>query len=172
MKRWKSQIYTQADKHRKDSADSGNIVHGILDEYFKTGEIKDKEDIIVPVIEKIHVEFDYMWAESEVTFASKEGYGGSVDLVLDDGYIIDFKTKALEEITTKAIQDSHLMQLAAYRIGLDLPKARCYNLFISTIKPGELLLHEWAEEELERGWKMFKCLLKYWQLNSKYDSRF
>jgi len=27
---------------------------------------------------------------------------------------------------------------------------------------------EWSEEDLTRGWEMFKCLLQYWQLKNQF----
>lgn len=86
-----------------------------------------------------------------------------------DGVVIDFKTK---EFTTESMEkavgyDEHVMQLAAYREGLELPKARCANVFVSVIEPGLVVIKEWEQGEIERGWKMFDALKEYWYAKSK-----
>jgi len=59
------------------------------------------------------------------------------------------------------------MQLAAYRAGLNLPKARCANVFVSVTEPGLVKIHEWTEEDLERAETMFSALLSYWYAKSR-----
>ena len=61
---------------------------------------------------------------------------------------------------------SNCMQLSAYRIGLQIPKARCANVFVSVTEPGLVVVKEWNEEELMRGWKMFDALKTYWYAKS------
>jgi hypothetical protein len=60
------------------------------------------------------------------------------------------------------------MHLAAYRIGLGMPNARCANVFASVSHPGLVKVKEWSEEELRRGWAMFQALLNFWQLKNKF----
>jgi hypothetical protein len=64
------------------------------------------------------------------------------------------------------------MQLAAYREGLRIPKARCFDLYFSSIEPGIIELHEWKEEELQVGFEQFKSLLSYWQSINNHNSSF
>jgi len=82
--------------------------------------------------------------------------------------VIDFKTKEFTDPKKVEAYDEHLMQLAAYRIGLNLPKARCANVFVSVTEPGLVVVKEWEQEELERGWVMFESLLNYWQAKNKH----
>jgi hypothetical protein len=103
----------------------------------------------------------------EQSFAHTDGshgYGGRIDLIceLDDGLaIIDYKTQGIKldkkgnpKHTT---YDEWAMQLAAYRQWY-CKRARCYNLIIGT-NIEYTYLHEWSDEELERGWQMFRnCL--------------
>jgi hypothetical protein len=60
------------------------------------------------------------------------------------------------------------MQLSAYRVGLGLPKAECANVFVSVTEPGLVVIKEWSQEELERGWTMFSSLLAYWQAKNNH----
>jgi hypothetical protein len=62
-----------------------------------------------------------------------------------------------------------MMQLAAYRMGLDLPDARCANVFVSVTVPGLVVVKEWSQEDLARGWLMFHSLLKYWQAKNQHE---
>jgi len=64
--------------------------------------------------------------------------------------------------------DEHLMQLAAYRVGLGMPNARCANLFVSRSVPGLCVIREWTQAEIETGWKMFHALLTFWQLKNDH----
>ena len=60
------------------------------------------------------------------------------------------------------------MQLAAYRMGLDVPNARCANVFVSVTKPGLVKIVEWTKEDLDRAWGMFAHLKSYWELKNNY----
>jgi hypothetical protein len=61
------------------------------------------------------------------------------------------------------------VQLAAYRVGLGIPEARCANVFVSRSVPGLCKLIEWSSDDLSRGWKMFVQLLTYWQLKNGHQ---
>jgi len=102
-------------------------------------------------------------------------YGGQVDLIAPNAFlidqpnwIIDYKTKQTADKFKpgKMVYDEHGMQLAAYRKGLKLPRARCANVFIC-LEDGQIDFHEHKEEELQKGWEMFQCCLKLWQLQNQ-----
>jgi hypothetical protein len=61
------------------------------------------------------------------------------------------------------------MQLAAYRVGLNLPHARCANVFVSRTHPGLVKIVEHSEDDLIRHFEMFKCLLKFWCLKNQFN---
>ena len=84
------------------------------------------------------------------------------------GIVVDAKTKEFAPGDSVVAYDEHLMQLAAYRNGLNMPEARCANAFVSVTHPGVIHIHEWSEEDLQRGWKMFQALLDYWKLKNKF----
>jgi hypothetical protein len=117
----------------------------------------------------------HMEWRAEVPFACQLGFGGKADLRDRSGrFLADVKTKEFTKAQLDAGKqlawDDHCIQLAAYRNGLGMPKARCANVFVSVNEPGLAIVHEWKEEELERGWRMFLALLQYWQAKNKYNS--
>jgi len=61
------------------------------------------------------------------------------------------------------------MQLAAYRVGLGIPNARCANVFVSRNAPGLVVVKEWSAEDLSRGFDMFMHLLSFWQLKNQHQ---
>jgi len=85
-----------------------------------------------------------------------------------DGVVIDFKTKEFTSETLEKVAgfDENVMQLSAYRQGLKLPKARCANVFVSVTEPGLVVVKEWTQDELIRGWTMFDALKTYWYAKS------
>lgn len=109
----------------------------------------------------------------ERSFASELGYGGAVDLpiYLGDGIIIDFKTKDMDTAKAegKLAYDDHIMQLAAYRMGLGMPDAKLYNLFLSRDNPTVYQLHEWTEEEAQWGEMMFLSVFEVWKRMKRYE---
>jgi hypothetical protein len=41
-------------------------------------------------------------------------------------------------------------------------------VFASASNHGLIKIHEWSEEELQRGWAMFQALLTFWKLKNKF----
>jgi hypothetical protein len=97
------------------------------------------------------------------------GFGGKVDLH-SRSWVIDFKTKEFtsDQFGELKTWDEHAMQLAAYRLGLQVPTARCGIVYVSTVEPGLARLIEIDEPELRRGFDMFRGLLNYWQAKAGY----
>lgn len=153
------------------AANRGTDIHNKLESYFLSGKIDQTDEaILVPALNLLAYEFNGQKWIPEASFAHTSGFGGKVDLYSKSGIIVDFKTKAKDELDKNVIYDDYCIQLAAYRLGLNLPKAKCYNLIISTTKPGTLYLHKWSEEELIDGLEKFQCMLKLWKLMNKYES--
>jgi hypothetical protein len=110
----------------------------------------------------------------EVSFCSPLGYGGKVDLVAvaqgpgdpaDGGFVVDFKTQRFKQLKGKlrpSVWPEWCMQLAAYRVGLDLPAADCWNVVIDR-DTGFTVARRWEPEELARSWRCFQYLLAYFQ---------
>jgi len=112
--------------------------------------------------------------KTEISFSHELGFGGKTDLFTEQskdtplGIVLDAKTKEFDVDDDIPAYDENLMQLAAYRIGLGLPNARCANVFSSASNHGLIKIHEWSEEELQRGWAMFQALLTFWKLKNKF----
>jgi len=110
------------------------------------------------------------WA-AETSFHNPLGFGGKVDLFGDcprEERILDFKTKEFKAEDKLDTWDEHAMQLAAYRVGLGIPDARCAIVYVSASVPGVAKLIELPAEKLAAGWEMFQGLLAYWQAKSGY----
>lgn len=168
---YKQRILLLARQKMEVAAKRGTEIHDKLENYFDSGNIDATDSkFIVPALNLLAYEFNGQKWVAEESFADRSGFGGKVDLYSKAGIIIDFKTKAKDVLDQKVLYDDYCMQLAAYRKGLNLPKAKCYNLVISTTSPGTLLLHRWTEEELQRGLMMFNLLLEFWKLVVNFDS--
>lgn len=85
-------------------------------------------------------------------------------------WVIDYKTKQTADKFKpgKMVYPDHSRQLAAYREGLDIPDARCANVFIC-IETGEVDFHEHTEEQLSEGWEVFRRALEIWQITNGYN---
>jgi hypothetical protein len=82
--------------------------------------------------------------------------------------VVDIKTKEFTDPDKVGAYDENLMQLAAYRVGLGVPAARCANVFVSRNVPGLVVVKEWPLEQVETGWAMFMHLLSFWQLKNDH----
>ena len=102
-----------------------------------------------------------------------DGYGGMIDLHNDE-FLIDWKTKDIDDIKKKMAYPEQAMQLAAYDHaledwdGMPLSGRRCINVFIDRQEPGKLVIYEWKPEDISLAWQKFQLLVKYWQLDKGY----
>ena len=165
-----SRIQTDSKEQAKMAAERGSEVHAALESFFETRHVTTKfADAVLGTEGEIVKVFGDMEWSTEKSFAMN-GFGGKVDLHSKDGQgvVIDFKTKEFTSETMDKAQgfDEHLMQLAAYRVGLEIPQARCANVFVSVTQPGLVVIREWTQEDLARGWKMFNSLLEFWYAKS------
>lgn len=165
-------IIYEANNISRKTSNRGGELHNKLESFFNTHKIDQEDhDFIAPVIAKVlNLGLPGMTWIPEKSFASPLGFGGKVDLISDNPgqeFIIDFKTKNTTDKKKFYKYDEHLMQLAAYRHGLNLDKARCIDIYFSALESDIIEVHEWTEEDLLRGWKMFENLLNYWKLSNK-----
>jgi hypothetical protein len=152
----------------KKAMELGTSIHGSLEKALNGVEYdKSHQPHVQGAMNAINSHFgDHEW-KAEKSFANPLGYGGKVDLH-SDNVVIDFKTKEFTEDNLPDIYDEHIMQLAAYSMGVIYPSVmRMENgaaiLFVSTSKPGLCHVVNVNQEELGRGWGMFKSLLGYWK---------
>jgi hypothetical protein len=165
-------VMIDSKEHARKAADLGSEIHAGLEGFFETGILTNNYAEYQAGVEgSVHKLFGELNWSVEKAFAHPEGFGGKVDLHSrdGDGVVIDFKTKQFTKDTIDKVvgYDEHCMQLAAYRAGLNLPKARCANVFVSVTEPGLVKIHEWTEEDLERAETMFSALLSYWYAKSR-----
>lgn len=163
----------------------GSAIHDELEQWYKAGGDTIPSDRIAPAVFAVRDQVgkhDYI---AEKSFCHKLGFGGKVDLhypgyfmastaimnTQDDGIVLDFKTKDTLDVKKFKGYKEHIMQLAAYRHGLGIPSADCYNLFISSQDTSIIKLVQYKDDELQQAWEMFKCLLRFWQLNNKMEVR-
>lgn len=176
--KYKALIYAVSEKETKEAAELGSKIHDALEQFYTNGKILDLEfhKYCIPVIELISDRFGHTanW-NAEHSFSHPLGFGGKCDLHLlpcyeyPNGIILDFKTKSTDNFKGVKAYFEQCMQLVAYREGLGMPRAECYNLFISTKEPGKLKLHKWEEEDCRRAWLGFKNLVEFWKIVNKFD---
>lgn len=161
----------------KAAAERGTRVHESIERWYRGDKAVEHVDICKGVEESIFNHFKthpFQNWETEVSFSHPTGFGGKTDLFTrpDEsaplGIMLDAKTKEFGPDDDVPAYDEHLMQLAAYRVGVGMPNARCANVFTSVSYPGLVKIKEWSEEELQRGWKMFQALRNFWQLKNKF----
>ena len=101
--------------------------------------------------------------DSEVSFC-EPSYAGQADLV-NDNWVIDFKTKqeASKFKPGKMAYDEHRLQLAAYRVGLNKPNARCANVFIC-LENGRVDFQEHFQLDLHKAELIFNHCVEIWHL--------
>lgn len=151
----------------RSAADAGTEIHSSI-QLFYEGEVSSRHEQHVKgcydVVKETYGEQGWI---AERSFCHELGYGGKVDLHCP-GIVLDVKTKDFSDPKTIEGYDDHLMQLAAYRVGLGMPEARCANVFVSRSVPGLAVIREWTEDDLVKGWKMFTRLLEFWQIKHNH----
>lgn len=155
----------------KNAAARGTAIHASVQCYFE-GVVDVQYQNHAKAVEKaLNAHFGERPWECEKSFAHRIGFGGKTDMIdmMNDGIIIDIKTKEFTEPSKVVAYDEHLMQLAAYRTGFLLSNARCANAFVSVQEPVQVVIKEWTQQELDRGWAMFSSLLRFWQVKNNYE---
>lgn len=165
---WLKRVVQDSKAQARDAADLGTEIHAAIQGFYE-GQKASAFPIHVQTCTKA-IESHYgakKWI-AERAFAHEMGFGGKVDMHTD-GIVIDIKTKDFDDPAKVIGYDEHLMQLAAYRVGLGMPEARCANVFVSRTNADLAVVKEWAEEDLARGWLMFTALLSFWQYKNQYE---
>ena len=168
-----ARIIHDSKEQGRAAADAGTDIHASIQGFYENRPTGNHKASVSACVQAINNHFgDWGWV-SERSFAHDLGFGGKCDLFVPadergDGFVIDVKTKEFSDPAKVEGYDEHLMQLAAYRVGLGCPKARCANVFVSRSVPGLVVVKEWSLEDLDRGWLMFIHLLSFWQLKNKH----
>ncbi len=167
-KHWCQARSREARQEAEAAANIGKLVHANLESLFKGEAIQynDYSRIALRAYDDILKELGEDTYVAEKSFAYK-GYGGTCDLH-SKRIVLDFKTKNKDEKEFKSVRayKEHAMQLAAYKKGLDVPNAVCYNIFISTKVEGLYKWKKWEDKEIRDAYKMFMHLKRFWELSN------
>ena len=171
---WLERVIQDSKETGRNAADRGTLIHGAIQGFY---EGKPVEPGMLAHCHGVDTALAATFGSglpwtAEASFAHPMGFGGKVDIHTAGmmEVVADFKTKEFDDPLKKMAYDEHCMQLAAYRVGLGIPQARCANVFCSVTKPGLVVVHEWTATELVNGWRMFCALLDFWQAKSGYES--
>lgn len=165
-----SRIISDSKEQGRTAADEGTAIHASIQGHYEGKTTGRHPEMVAACVQAIdNWSGSRQWI-SERSFAHEAGYGGKCDLYCaeDGGIVVDIKTKEFADPDKVIGYDDNLMQLAAYRVGLGVPDARCANVFVSRNVPGLVVVKEWTPEECDTGWEMFAHLMCYWQLKNKH----
>jgi hypothetical protein len=154
----------------KAAANEGTDIHAAIQGYYEGQVVRAHEQSVQGCVDRLQSHFGNKPWIAERSFGHELGFGGKCDLFTNvgDGIVVDVKSKEFSDPSKVDAYDEHLMQLAAYRVGLGVPKARCANVFVSRSVPGLAVVKEWDAVDIDRGWKMFVHLLTFWQLKNQH----
>lgn len=166
-----ARIWHDSREQGKKAAERGTAIHAAIQGHY---EGKPPGEECWPHVKGTAIEVE-KWTpahwQSERSFAHHYGFGGKCDLSGNLGgtpFVLDFKTKEFDADTKLGTWDEHAMQLAAYRVGLGMPTARCAIVYVSVTVPGLARVMELSQDDLKQGWGMFQGLLAYWQEKNRY----
>lgn len=165
IEQYKEEIFNVVKTNSTGITSRGSQVHDMLENYFLDG--SNSNDVIVQSVKKLLDENfgEQSWI-AEKSFIH-DGYGGKCDLHAKN-IVIDFKTKDCAKDRDIKLYHTQCMQLAAYRVGLQMPEAECYNLIVNIQDPSSPFLIKWAEKELQKNYKLFSYLKDYWRCYYDY----
>lgn len=183
IKKWKRSVIDQSNNISKSTAEFGNKLHEELEKFCSGIKIESDNELhgflVRPseVIKNLcrelvtcrqEAEDVTKYLVTEESFSCNEyRYGGTIDLYSKQGnFLMDFKSKNKDVVDKKTPYFSHCIQLAAYRYAKNMSSARCFNLYVSSTVKGMVYLHEWTQQELDKGLEMFLLLNKYYDLEN------
>jgi hypothetical protein len=166
-------VIADSKEHAKMAAERGTKVHTAVEAFYSGIMQADMMDYQIGVSTKLEDTYGITEFEPEKSFAHELGFGGKLDLFSrtafgGKGLVIDIKSKEFTDPDKVDAYDEHMMQLAAYRMGMGLPEAVIANVFVSVLQPGLVVVKEWSPEDADRGWVMFQSLLNFWQAKNQH----
>jgi hypothetical protein len=159
-KEWFNRIVKTSKEAGDKHMDRGTSMHNEIEDYFNKRQ-REYPDFAKETYFAVVKEFGSQKWVTEKSFAF-DGFGGKVDLHAED-IVIDFKTKEVVDDKT-VCYDEQLMQLAAYRIGLELPDALCANVFVDLQGNVKIIKHD--ESDIQKAWLMFSHLLAFYRVKN------
>jgi hypothetical protein len=163
-----ARIKSDAKEQGLAAASLGTDIHAAIEKFYEGKDVSQFLEHAQGTKHELDAYFGLRDWICERSFGHELGFGGKVDMHCD-GIVVDIKTKDFTDPAKVSAYDEHLLQLAAYRVGLGMPEARCANIFVSRAIPGLCKIIEWDSADLNRGWAMFLHLLRYWQLKTGYE---
>jgi hypothetical protein len=156
---WIARVVEDSRATGKDAMNRGVEMHDQLEAFYSGVYLIEYPQYVLRT-EKVITEYfgDQEW-KSELSFAFN-GYAGKCDLH-SNNIVVDFKTKT-DNLDKAIVYDEHKMQLAAYRMGFGMPKARCAIVFVSD---KETKICEVKEEDLITAYDKFSILKDYFYID-------
>jgi len=168
---WLNRVVTDSKEHAKQAAERGTQIHGVIEAFYEGVYIPELPAYVRVVESTINAHFGQQLWVAEKSFAHN-GYGGKCDLISrphfhpkTDGFVIDFKTTE-KDVDKLDYYFDHTMQLAAYRMGFEMPNARCAIVYVNAQENKAKLL-EIPDADLRIGWECFSHLLAFYRAKNK-----
>ena len=168
---WLSRVVSDSKETSKQAAERGTQIHGVIEAFYEGVYIPELPAYVRVVESTINEHFGPQLWVAEKSFA-KGGYGGKCDLISrphvhprSEGFVIDFKTTE-KDVDKLDYYFDHQMQLAAYRMGFDMPNARCAIVYVNAQENKAKLL-EIPDDDLRIGWECFSHLLAFYRAKNK-----
>ena len=158
---WIERVMQDSKATGKEAMDRGSRMHDVLEQFYKSKTTQIWPSYCIEIDRALETHFGTQNWIPEKSFIHSMGFGGKVDLHAPD-IVVDFKSKEGSLDSVKAY-DEQIMQLAAYRNGLNMPNARCVNVYFT--ESGDVKLIEHSEEDLTNAFNCFMYLLGYFKLS-------
>ena len=172
LKDFESRVWADSNEQSIVARDRGTEIHGYIESHFKDSstDTSEAKPYIEAVEKALYVGFGKQKWNAEKSFCSPLGFGGKIDLHSLDA-IVDYKTKDLIKMDMKKSMtyDENILQLSAYRRGLNNPQAKIANLYIGRELQDDGTALVKLEIHDSDYWDRFECLLKFWQLTKGYS---
>lgn len=159
---WLERVMTDSRSAGREAADRGTQMHGVLENFYRRKEAGIFPSYVIEVDRTITAHFGVQQWAAEASFAHPSGFGGKIDLN-GANVVLDFKSKVGDVSKIKPYHDQ-LMQLAAYRVGLGMPNARCANVYFN--ERGDVNLIEHSPDDLDDAFSCFQCLLQFYKIKN------
>ena len=157
---WIERVMQDSKATGKEAMERGSRMHDVLEQFYKSNGSSIWPLYCIEIDRMLYEHFGQQNWIPEKSFSDPMGFGGKVDLHCD-GIVIDFKSKEGSLESVKAY-DEQIMQLAAYRVGLDMPKARCANVYFT--EQGDVKIIEHSEEDIQSAFDCFDHLLQFFNI--------
>lgn len=170
-----ARVLMDSREQAKAAAEEGTRIHDAIEDSFKGRPVPNTYRRHV---DGVHAKLIEMFPDiddwiAEKSFAHPDGYGGKTDIHSPStGIVGDHKGKDGDFSDGKRLAYDQHLQLAPYQRGLLLPRAPCFNLFVSRTHPGKVAGHLWTADQIEQGWQVFSAALELWKRLKAYDPSF